>query len=910
MALKSDAYGFLVGAPVEWGRALQIFNEIRDEVRALRGDIAGGASIKALERAADAVSRQAQAVTRTSTSKAVTRSATPPRPQAPARAPKPPAAVPSRATPVRGPNGRFMSASAAKAASAPIRQAPQSAAKSSGGIQIIDRASLGNRRDADAFSDETRATVGKALASGKKVFYYIEGKPYEIVSAEGGRLKDAKGQQWGLSNLLMPAKGDHSRLEIHGGAAAPTIRKPYQIPVSADAGSAPSTSATATPTRSAADVRAAIDAQNLAMSQSTPKKPAATPTKAKGKPAAPVSPVPAANPSNPVDPEQDEIDKSNAEYEKNKNKKRRQGKEGASVAGTANGAIANAPEIDPSIVALHEVQAAVAPIGRGLNFIFSSGNNGLLNRMFGKAKGSTPFEKAELKVLTQIRDNTNLGGGKGGGGLLGGLLGGIPGFGMLGRVLGAGARGAGGLASLALRGGKGLFRRIPLLGALFAGGSAAASIAGFGDDPNASPEENRVKRFTGAGSGIGALVGGGIGTLLGGPVGSIIGGMVGDKVGELVGKWLSTLDWAKIGATITGAWDAAVKGFSAEWDDISGWFKDKFGMVKNAANKANDYVNEKTGIDVKATTGEVAKAVSIVAKDTADVAKKAVGATTGYVADRVKKMAAPIVNAGKAAKDWALGKTSQFFESGTRGAAAISTGKGDHGGASYGTYQLASAGGAKSTLNKFLASSGYASQFAGLTPGSPEFNAKWKQIAASDPAFGAAQHDFIKSTHFDPQMVLLGKSGIDLSKRGAAVQDAVWSTSVQFGGQTSLIKSALAGKDTSKMSDAEIVTAIQNYKIAHNSDLFRSSSASTQASTLNRASVERSRLLALAQPLPSPSTSPGINVPAVADAAQSVPTSLGKPPAVEVRVSKDASDVGPTVSDPKIARLVSGGLSQ
>ena len=90
--------------------------------------------------------------------------------------------------------------------------------------------------------------------------------------------------------------------------------------------------------------------------------------------------------------------------------------------------------------------------------------------------------------------------------------------------------------------------------------------------------------------------------------------------------------------------------------------------------------------------------------------------------------------------------------------------------------------------------------------GSPEFNAKWKQIAASDPSFGTAQHDFIKSTHFDPQMAMLGKSGIDLSKRGAAVQDAVWSTSVQFGGQTSLIKSALAGKELQRayLSDSDM----------------------------------------------------------------------------------------------------------
>jgi hypothetical protein len=863
MALKSDAYGFLVGAPVEWGRALQIFNEIRDEVRALRGDIAGGASIKALERAADAVSRQAQAVTRTSTSKAVTRSATPPRPQAPARAPKPPAAVPSRAAPVRGPNGRFVSATPTPTIRQPYR------------IPVV--------------GVEEVATPARAQPAASDTLTAAE--------FEARRAKTAR---------------PSSREEIRRQNAA--MSQTRAAPLNTDNGKPASS------TRSNGLTQEQIDGDRTADRQARNEATIAKATARGEQRAARAAASAEAKREREFVAQERYNERVEAQIAKEKQKE-------AAKPGLAThtfNAVSGAPEIDPTITAVHEVQAAIAPVGRGLSHLFGrpGGKEAWYKRIWNELRGSrkdqSTFHKAEQKTLQQIDDKT---GGSGGGifGMLGGLLSKIPGLGflgrlsgggMLGRVLGAGARGAGGLAGLALRGGKGLFRRIPLLGALFAGGSAAASIAGFGDDPNASPEENRVKRFTGAGSGIGALVGGGIGTLLGGPVGSIIGGMVGDKVGELVGKWLSTLDWAKIGATITGAWDAAVKGFSAEWDDISGWFKDKFGMVKNAANKANDYVKDKTGIDVKATTGEVAKAVSIVAKDTADVAKKAVGATTGYVADRVKKMAAPIVNAGKAAKDWTLGKTSQFFESGTRGAAAISSGKGDHGGASYGTYQLASAGGAKSTLNKFLAASGYASQFAGLTPGSPEFNAKWKQIAANDPAFGAAQHDFIKSTHFDPQMALLGKSGIDLSKRGAAVQDAVWSTSVQFGGETSLIKSALAGKDPSKMSDAEIVTAIQNFKIAHNSDLFRSSSASTQASTLNRASVERSRLLALAQPLPSPSTSPGINVPAVADAAQSVPTSLGKPPAVEVRVSKDAGDVGPTVTDPKIARLVSGGLSQ
>lgn len=195
-------------------------------------------------------------------------------------------------------------------------------------------------------------------------------------------------------------------------------------------------------------------------------------------------------------------------------------------------------------------------------------------------------------------------------------------------------------------------------------------------------------------------------------------------------------------------------------------------------------------------------------------------------------------------KDWVLGKSVQHFESGKAGAGAVSTGRGDAGGASYGTYQLSSTRG---TLQRFLNSSGYGEQFAGLRPGTAEFNAKWKEIAARDTNFGKAQRSFIKQTHYDPQMRALQRAGIDLSKRGAAVQDSIWSTSVQFGGSTSLVKDALRGKDVSRMSDEEIVSAIQDYKIANNDRLFKSSSAAVRAGTLRRARAEKAQLVAMSK---------------------------------------------------------------
>lgn len=194
-------------------------------------------------------------------------------------------------------------------------------------------------------------------------------------------------------------------------------------------------------------------------------------------------------------------------------------------------------------------------------------------------------------------------------------------------------------------------------------------------------------------------------------------------------------------------------------------------------------------------------------------------------------------------KGWKLGQTSSQFETGGRGAGTISSGKGDRGGASYGSYQMSSKLG---VVQDFLKQSGYGKHFAGMGVNSKGFNAKWKELAASDAGFASAQHDYIKRTHYDVLMKKLNKAGLGLDSRGAAVQDAIWSTSVQFGGSTSLINKALAGKDVSNMSDEQIVRAIQQYKAANTEKLFKSSP--TQWKGLrNRAKQEEAALVSLSQ---------------------------------------------------------------
>jgi len=157
-----------------------------------------------------------------------------------------------------------------------------------------------------------------------------------------------------------------------------------------------------------------------------------------------------------------------------------------------------------------------------------------------------------------------------------------------------------------------------------------------------------------------------------------------------------------------------------------------------------------------------------------------------------------------------LGSLSEKYESGGRGPATVSTGKGDPGGVSYGSYQLASKRGrADEFVEKY-----YPKDFAGLKGGTPEFTVKWKELAAADPkGLHAKEHQFIRETHYDPQAAKLNKDlGLDLTKRSAALRDVVWSTAVHHGPNASLIvnslKPLIAVTSIDQLADEAIVKAV------------------------------------------------------------------------------------------------------
>jgi len=218
-------------------------------------------------------------------------------------------------------------------------------------------------------------------------------------------------------------------------------------------------------------------------------------------------------------------------------------------------------------------------------------------------------------------------------------------------------------------------------------------------------------------------------------------------------------------------------------------------------------------------------------------------APVGPVADA----APPAANDG----DHRLGQLSEQYETGGRGPGTVSSGQGDPGGVSYGSYQLATNRGRP---QEFLANEGaaWAAEFGGAAPATNAFSATWRDIAAREPqAFADAQHAFIQRTHYDVQADRVqDRTGLDVASRSHAVQDAVWSTAVQHGPTTNAISNAVRNVEAQGVSpddgvayDRALIDAIYAERGRRGADgnlvYFSSSPASTQTSVANRFVEER-----------------------------------------------------------------------
>ena len=207
---------------------------------------------------------------------------------------------------------------------------------------------------------------------------------------------------------------------------------------------------------------------------------------------------------------------------------------------------------------------------------------------------------------------------------------------------------------------------------------------------------------------------------------------------------------------------------------------------------------------------------------------------------------------GKALAD-ALGALSAKYETGGRGPGTVSTGAGDFGGVSYGSYQMASKMGVPA---RFVTQAGFAwlQDFANLTAGTAQFTAVWKRIATQQTdAFQKAQHSYIKKTHYDLLVAkVLTDDKLDVNSRSRALQDVVWSTAVQHGGATPIVHRAcatLSCKQTDPDYDKQLICAIYaergRQKPGGGLAYFSRSSPGVQTGVANRFKSEMQDALAM-----------------------------------------------------------------
>ena len=292
-------------------------------------------------------------------------------------------------------------------------------------------------------------------------------------------------------------------------------------------------------------------------------------------------------------------------------------------------------DVDPSIKAFNEV---AEPMRRGIEFFSGDKDDGQtrwLRKIFGTLnvfrKDESVYNKEANKRLKAIEEKPSAVLGDDDGGLgIGSLAGGGLGAWLLGKAkslfgggaaasaAGIGATAAGGglmakakwLGGGLIKGGKGLLRRIPLLGALLTAAGAASELYDT-ESSDSIPRREKDRRDGKTLGGIGGTIGGAIlGAkigIIGGPVGmavgAVVGSFLGDQGGQIIGEKIGELTndirnadipgkimsaWDSVTEAIKSGWESTKKGFDefldrakAGWDSFTGLFSAAYEGLKS-----------------------------------------------------------------------------------------------------------------------------------------------------------------------------------------------------------------------------------------------------------------------------------------------------------------------------------------
>lgn len=122
---------------------------------------------------------------------------------------------------------------------------------------------------------------------------------------------------------------------------------------------------------------------------------------------------------------------------------------------------------------------------------------------------------------------------------------------------------------------------------------------------------------------------------------------------------------------------------------------------------------------------------------------------------------------------------------------------------------------------------------------SSAFQSAWSNLANTDSSFSDDQTAFIKTNYYDTAVSNLENQGVDVDNLSTGAKQLIWSTSVQYGANSSVMTNALANVNKSTMSSNDFINTLSDYKESTVSTYFSKSSSAVQSSVASRFANER-----------------------------------------------------------------------